>query len=68
MSKESFEVYTMQSLKDQNYNGGWNHIGNGNTQTVLRIKKNGVVLELDDKEINQVLNNLSAFNPTIKVS
>ncbi len=55
MSKESFEVYTMQPLKDQNYNVGWNHIGNGNTQTTLHIKKNGVVLELDDKEINEVL-------------
>tara|TARA_R100000541_G_C1897352_1_gene84013 strand:- start:56659 stop:56865 length:207 start_codon:yes stop_codon:yes gene_type:complete len=68
MSKESFEVYTMQYLKDQNYNGCWNHIGNGNTQTTLYIEKDGVNLELNDKEINKVLKSLSAFNPTIRVS
>lgn len=57
-----------QTVKDKNFNGGWNHVGNGNTVTRLYIEKEGVTLELNDTEINEVLSALSGVNPTIKVT
>ena len=64
---KELEVFTYQILKDPSYNGGYNHIGNGNTNTVLYLKKGDVELELEDSDINKILRSLQHFNPTIRV-
>lgn len=61
-TKTDTEVYVYQTLKDTNYNGGWNHIGNGNTQTTLYIEKDGVSLSLDDGDITKILQGLKPFH------
>ena len=64
MSKE-FNPVVMQYLKNPKQQ--WNSVGNGNTVTTLYLEKDGVEMQLNDKEINQVLRALQGVNGSIRV-
>jgi len=67
-NRNPFECWMMTSLKDSSHNGGYNKAGDENLNINLYIMKGGVSVELNGKDVKELMACLSSINPSIRVS